>query len=358
MSSLLEQLIPASPAGTPDVVAKPVTFHRRPGVTAFLEERFLVPAYSSRWAPATIAAHRTLSLPLQLAGSGRRRTVHAEPGHEVLELGREKLTSHITARLFGTLPVPRLEARRWTIRPAQLEMTGADLVVAEVHRWMATRFRRNGWLIVPRSVRWRGDLAMVPPARPSKSLHADLVKLRKQNFTMVKATSPEDWEEFFTTMVAPQAKTRHGSRAWFAPEPFLRKLAGIGTLHFIVENGIRVAGGCAVPNGETVWFALMGVRAGDRGLLQRGAATATLALPIEWARQNNFRYIDLGRTGAFVKNGLQQYKRKWGFVPVVDPLSLVTAVWINSAGVRAAFSREPVLVETERGLEEYAGEAT
>ncbi len=327
--------------------------------TAELEERFLVPAYSSRWAPASIAAHRGLALPLQLAGHARRRTIASEAAaYEVLELGREKLTTHITARLFGTLPIAQPAARRWTFNPAHLQVTKADLVVAEVHRWMAPRFRRNGWLIVPRSVRWRGDLAMVPPAKPSKSLHADLVKLRKQNFTMVKATSPDDWEEFYTTMVAPQAKTRHGSRAWLAPESFLKKLAEVGTLHFIVENGVRVAGGCAVPNGETVWFALMGVRAGVPGLLQRGAATATLALPIEWARQNNFRFIDLGRTGPFVNNGLQQYKRKWGFVPVVDPLSLVTAAWINSDGVRAAFAREPVLVETERGLEEYAGAAT
>jgi hypothetical protein len=43
-------------------------------------------------------------------------------------------------------------------------------------------------------------------------------------------------------------------------------------------------------------------------------------------------------------------------VPVLDPLSLVTAVRIGSAAARKAFSRAPVLIETEAGLQVYAGE--
>jgi hypothetical protein len=326
-------------------------------LAAELEELLLVPAYSSRWAHASIAAHRSLSFPLQLAGQARRRTISTGAGtFEILELGREKLTAVIGDRLFGPLPTARQEARRLALSPAALKETDADLVIAEVHRWMASRFRRDGWLIVPRSVRWHGDLASVPPAAPSRSLQANLAKLRKQNFSLVQANSQDDWQEFYTTMVEPQAKARHGSAAWVASYPFLRKVAEKGTLHFIVENGVRVAGLCTIPHGDTLWFPLMGVRQGDPGLLQRGASVAAIALPIEWARRKNYRFIDLGRTGSFVNDGLQRYKRKWGFVPVPDPLSLVTAVWIGSAEARATFAREPVLVETDAGLETYAGE--
>ena len=326
-------------------------------MTAELEERLLVPAYSSRWAQASIVAHRSLSFPFQLAGPARRRTVSDESAaYEIMELGREKLTTPICTRLFGPLPAAIQEARRWFLSPTHLQEAAADLVIAEVHRWMAPRFRRNGWLIVPRSVRWQGDLASVPPATPSKSLQANLTKLRRQNFSLVQGASAADWQEFFTTMVAPQAKTRHGPTAWVASEPFLRTVEEEGTLHFIVDQGVRVAGTCTIPYGDTLWFPLMGVRHGDPDLLQRGAGVATIALPIEWARQNNYRRVDLGRTGSFVNDGLQQYKRKWGFVPVPDPLSLVTAVWIGSAGAHRAFSREPVLIETENGLETFPGE--
>jgi hypothetical protein len=98
------------------------------------------------------------------------------------------------------------------------------------------------------------------------------------------------------------------------------------------------------------------VKQGDPQLLQRGASVATLALPLEWARANGYRRLDLGRTGPFVNDGLQEYKRKWGFAPVPDPLAHLSAVWIGSAEVRQALSRDPVLVEDGTGLTVYAGQ--
>jgi len=330
----------------------------RPGrsLAAWIEEQLIIPSYVSSWAFASIGLHRAMSLPLQLAGPVRRRSVLVGGDTlRVLTVGREKLVDTIATGLVGGLPAPASEGRRLSMSPAALAEQDADLVVAEVHRWMADRFRRAGWLIVPRSVRWHGDLAVVPPPAPSKSLQANLAKLRKQNFTLVQGGTADDWTEFYATMVEPQARARHGSSAWIASEPFLRRIARIGILHFIVENGVRVAGLCTVPCGETLWFPLMGVRHGDPGLLRRGASVAAVALPLEWARQRNYRRVDLGRTGSFVNDGLQQYKRSWGLMPVLDPLSLVTAVWIGSPAGRRAFLREPVLIESQSGLEIYAG---
>jgi hypothetical protein len=232
----------------------------------------------------------------------------------------------------------------------------ADMVVAEVHRWLAPRFRRAGWLIVPNSVRWHGDVASVPPLEPSRSLLANLAKIRKHGFSLLQASGPGDWAEFYETMVEPQARARHGSRVWL-PSPALRRaIAQRGTLHLVMENGVRVAGACTIPNGDTLWFPLIGVRAGDPQLLQRGASVAALALPVEWARTQNYRRLDLGRTGPFVNDGLLQYKRNWGFVPVPDPLTHFTALWLGSNAARQVFRHQPVLVEDGAGLRTYAGE--
>ena len=346
MASVLG-VLPGAPRGTP-----------RRSLAARVEERLLIPSYASRWAFAPISAHRTLSLPLQLVGQARRRSVHfGDSRIEVLGIGREKLIDPLCTRLFGELPVPRREGRRLTWSPEGLTHLGADLVMAEVHRWMAPRFRRAGWLTIPSSVRWHGDLANVPPAEPSRSLLANLAKIRKHDFKLIQVTGADDWAEFFETMVEPQARARHGSTAWLPSPAFHRQIARSGTLHLVLENGVRVAGACTIPNGDMLWITLLGVRQGDPQLLQRGASVATLALPLEWARKQNYRRVDLGRTGPFVNDGLQQYKRNWGFVPVPDPLTHVTAVWLGSDAARRAFRREPVLVEDGGGLRTYAGES-
>jgi hypothetical protein len=336
--------------------ARPSQLPRRT-LTALLEEQLIVPSYASRWAFAAVAAHRASALPMQLHGSADRRLVQLG-GETILvrTVGRPKLLNPLLTGLFGALPASTSEGRRQNWSPTNLREDAADLVVAEVHRWMAPRFRSDGWVIVPRTVRWHGDLATVPPSPPSKSLQANLAKLRKQNFRLVQGTCAEDWDEFYRTMVEPQARVRHGDTAW-APSPsFLSAVARRGVLHFIVDGDVRIAGICSIAHGDTVWFPLMGVRQGNSELFQRGASVATIALPIEWARANNFRRVDLGRTGSFVNDGLQQYKRKWGFYPVSDPLSLVVAVRARSNAARQAFARQPVLAETDNGLETYAGE--
>ncbi len=327
-------------------------------LTAGLEERLLIPAYASRWTSVSIAAHRSLAFPLQVAGEARRRTVSTEAGtYEILELGREKLTAPICARLFGPLPPARQDSRRWALSPSRLAGADADLVVAEVHRWMAPRFQRGEWLLVPDAVRWQGDLDSVPPTEPNRSLREDLRKVRNNGFTIEHTTARADWEEFFATMVRPQALARHGQSAWVPSPSLMRRFQRKGTLHLVSDRGRRVAGLCTIGHGATVWSPLSGVLHGDRELLRQGVSVAGLMLTIEWARAQGYRRLDLGRTGAFVNDGIQHNKRKWGLLPVPDPLAHLAAVLVRSSQLRDAFSREPVLVEASQRLKVYAGEA-
>ena len=322
---------------------------------AAIEERLLVPAYASRWSSLTVAAHRLLAFPLQLRGPVRRRTVESGVREvTLLEIGRAKLTEPLCTRLFGELPPPESGTPRSLRDPLQAA-GAAHVVVAEVHRWIASRFRRAGWIIVPDQVRWQGELSALPPPTLSHSLKEDLRKVRSQGYVLEHATSPGDWEEFVATMVKPQARARFGVEAWIPSAYLLRQFAERGRLHFVVRDGIRVGGICSVRTGDTLWLPLSGVRHGDPALLRAGVSAAAWTLAIEWARSEGCVTVDLGRTSPFLHDGVQQYKRKWGLDPRADPLSHLAAVWVGSEAARLAFAREPVLIEREAGLWLYAG---
>lgn len=322
---------------------------------AAVEERLLVPTYASRWATLTVAAHRMLALPLQLRGPMRRRVVEMS-GREVavLEIGRAKVTETVCAGLFGELPAPEYGASG-SLRDPAGAAGAAHLVVAEVHRWLAPRFRRAGWIVVPTQVRWQGDLAKLPPPDPTHSLKDDLRKVRSKGFTLEQASGAEDWEEFTARMVAPQASARYGDAAWVPSRYLLARFRERATLHFVLHAGVRVGGLCTLRRGNTLWVPLSGVRDGDPALLRAGVSVAVYALGFEWARRQGCTRVDLGRTSPFLKDGVQQYKRKWGLVPSSDPLAHVAAVWVGSDAARLAFAREPVLAEGAQGLWLYGG---
>ncbi|MFL5449902.1 MAG: GNAT family N-acetyltransferase [Gemmatimonadales bacterium] len=327
-------------------------------LVSLVEERLLVPTYTSRWGRAPVLAHRSMALPLQLIGHVRRRQVQVG-GQSVslIEVGREKLLRSIGSRVLGELPPPVRQMRRALWSPeAVTEGAVADIVLAQVHRWMAPRFRRAGWLIVPQSVRWQGELAALPPKGCSHGLRENLRKMRRQNFELTQAGSDGDWQEFFDTMVRPQALARHGAGAWIPSQQLMDEFSRIGMLHFITRQGERLAGICTVSRGDTVWGAVSGVRQGDPSLMRQHAGFAVFALTIEWARAQGYRFFDAGRTGPFIHDGVQQFKRGWGLSPFPDPLSHVAAIWVGSDVVRQAFAREPVLTENGADLRVYTGE--
>ncbi len=228
----------------------------------------------------------------------------------------------------------------------------ADLTLVEIHRWMASRFRRAGWIVVPTDVRWRGELSDLPPRRSSVSLKSDLAKVRRHGDTLEHAAAAADWDEFYDGMVVPQARARFGDEVWIPSDRLRRVLSERGRLHFVRRDGVRVAGICSVRSGGSLWLPLMGLRQGDRALLREGAYSAVFSLVFAWAREEGCVRVDMGRTSAFVHDGVQRFKRKWGLLPVADPLSHLIAVRA-APSVRAMFERQPVLIETSRGLVTY-----
>ncbi|HZI76631.1 MAG TPA: GNAT family N-acetyltransferase, partial [Gemmatimonadales bacterium] len=313
--------------------------------------------YASGWTSASIAAHRSLSLPLQLVGEVHRwSTRYDDQVLRILGIGRRKLLEPLCSGVVGELPPPTQEARRALWSPPQLAGENADLVIVEIHRWMASRFKRLGWRIVPSAVRWEGDLAVVPPARPCASLRDDLRKVRQHGYVLTQSQDPEDWTFFYQEMVRPHAHGRYGPAAWHPSPRFIKQLARVATLHFVTRNGERVAGLCSVARGETVWFPLSGILGGDLLLLHQGAGAAATALTLDWARARGFRRVDNGRTSPFLEQGLARYKRKWGLLPVPDPLAHLAAIAVRSPLAGKAFARNPVLVEEGNALITYSGE--
>ncbi|MFN2433324.1 MAG: GNAT family N-acetyltransferase [Gemmatimonadota bacterium] len=342
------------------------------------EELLLLRVHGSRSPRGWIALHHALSLPFKLRA--RRRRCIAWAGAEAVGVecvGPPKRFEALLERLFERRGPWLRGSRTGTWRPRSPRPSGghrmpaaeaglrdggaterpADLVAIDVHRWMAAAFRRKGWLLVPSAVRWVGELSRLPPTQKSHSLREDLRASRLAGYSLEEGSSDGDWREFFEGMVLPHARRRFERRAWLASPRLRRDLAARARLLFVRHEGRRVAGECVVARGPVLWSPLLGIRDGDPELLRRGAVAALYGLVFVWARENGFRTVDQGRTSPFLRDGLVRYKRKWGLDPIADPLAHLVALRVNprSEPLAAAFAREPLLVESGRALEPFAG---
>ncbi len=328
--------------------------------TALVEERFLMPVYGGARAPAWIASHGVLSLPLRFRGTLRYASgMLAGRPVSVAATGSVGRLRALLAPVLDDLRDSDQPIGCGLWRPAALARVNADLVVAEVHRWAAPRFRRAGWTIVPDAVRWEGALAEMPPSPIAKGVRDDLRKVRRYGYVHERAAGTSaDWQEFVESMVRPQAAVRFAEDAWYAGGHFLDRLRAHATLHFVRRDGVRVAGMCGVRRGDRFWLPLGGVRDGDPRLLHEGAWTAAWALTLAWARAEGCRTIDAGRTGPRLSDGVARYKRKWGLRPVRDPLAHLLAVRFGAVpGLAHALAAGPLLSETDDGLSPLDGMA-
>ena len=272
----------------------------------------------------------------------------------ITTIGRTKHALPFCEDMLGELEFVGRTDRSDSSTPHDLGRLSGDLVVTEIHPRQADAFRDSNWLVLPGWVRWRGDLRRVA-TQPPRSLKSDLNKVQAHGYECKQSLESRDWQEFWHTMVEPYAVSRFAEWAWVPSWALRRIFEHFGVLHFVYHDRRRVAGFAALCSGRRGWFPVLGILP-EPELRRQGIVAAIYRFTFDWARDQGLTSIDLGRSEAFVNDGLGQYKRKWGLEPIADPMSHLLSLRIGPA-VAAAFKEEPVRVLTRSGLRIYAGES-
>ena len=324
-----------------------------------------------------VLAFQTLTLPLSLWRHVHHFRVTVE-GTEirVVCVGRRKRFRDLLDGLFGPVegdpvegdPVDGAPARRnspieriagmtprWAWRPRALRALGANLVVVDVHPWLANVYRGGGWLIVPENVRWQGDLSELPPPRPPESLRSDMRKVERYGYRLEEAEGDAAWAEFIEEMVFPHVKARYGEGAWCPGGRMRRSLQRGGRLLFVVRGDLRAAGGCFVPTPSDLWFVLLGTRNGDERWVREGALSALYLLSFDWAKRKGYRRFDAGRTQPFPNDGVARYKAKFGLAPLPNPLAFTNALHLDPEceSLAELLRAEPLFCLAEGSIEVF-----
>ena len=288
----------------------------------------------------------------------RRRVLEKHVGEysgsavSVVTVGRTKHALPFCEDVLGELRFAGRAEPNNSSTPLDLGQLAADLVVAEIQPRQADAFRDAGWIILPGWIRWRADLPQAA-TQMSRSLKSDLNKVQAYGYECKRGFQREDWHEFWQTMVEPYTVERFAEWAWVPAWMLRRVFEQFGVLHFVYRDRRRVAGFAALCAHERGWFPVLGILP-EPELRRQGIVAAIYRFTFDWARDQGLTSIDLGRSEAFLSDGVGQYKKKWGLEPMADPMSHLLALRVGP-GAAAAFKDEPLRVLTRSGLQVYAG---
>jgi len=286
-----------------------------------------------KWAPPAWAPLRDGRLPIsRLWGpthvTGRTGTM--------IVAGAEPWASELAEYFFDGEPRRELIAHATCLsmsRTLKRLRDAADITVARVDRISARLLYGPEYLRIPDHVRLHVVLSDDPAdlARMRRDTIEDLRRVRGQPFSWDISHSQADFREFYDRFHIPTMLNRHGRQQVVYNRHLAQRLFRSGGLLWVLYDGKRIAGTVYGRRGRQMELGGMGLEGGRQEYLKCGAFSAVYVFLTRYARECDCRCVDLGGTPALLRNGVFQYKRKWG--------ELVPGVPYSPYGVRIYWPR-------------------
>lgn len=204
------------------------------------------------------------------------------------------------------------------------------------------------WLRIPAWVNGEVDLPLSPNVLASGNVKKDLRKIRKNELTFEVTRDIEKFDDFYQHMFVPHIARVHGRGARIWPREFVLEHFENGELLLVNKGGRSIAGGL-ISYAETVpLLAVMGVRDGNREFVREGTIGARYHFTFRHLVEKGFAKVALGRSRAFLDNGVLRYKKKLG-VRLVGPTEgyFYLRAPHDSEASRALLKNNPLIFEND-----------
>jgi len=168
------------------------------------------------------------------------------------------------------------------------------------------------WLSIPAWVVGEVDLPLSPAVLATGTVKRDLRKIRKNGLTFKVTHDIQEFDDFYHNMHVPHITRVHGNGAIVTPYGIMQKLFRNGELLLVSKQGKPIAGGLISYSDAGPRLAVLGIRDGDREFVRDGAIGAKHHFTFRHLTDKGFTTVGLGKSRAFLKNGVFRYKKKLG----------------------------------------------
>ena len=205
--------------------------------------------------------------------------------------------------------------------------------------------------MIPAWISGEAELRSDPALLRQKSIRSDIRKMEMNQLECCFTNDPKCFEDFYYSMYVPHLRKTYGDGAFILPLDRLRVRFEAGQLLLIMQRAEVVAGLLLSFENKCPHIRHVGVRDGNRKLVSDGAIAAAYEYAFRHLREQGFSRVRLGRSRAFLKDGVLQFKKKRAHnVVSVSTHKFVFQLLTNTAATRALLQNNPFIFEQKPKL--------
>ena len=237
-------------------------------------------------------------------------------------------------------------------RLARNDRADHDIAIIDSEASLSRRLKGPDAFVVPNWIRGEVDLAAaLQLLKRSESVKTDLRKIRQHGYRYEVTQDEHEFERFYHEMYLPYANRTYTGMMFLMPHTDLRKFMAQSELLWIKSGTEEVAGLMLLHDGAIIRAYALGVKDGDPQYVKSGALSAAYYFAILYLTERGVQRLHLGGSRPFLRDGVLQYKKKWG-IRIVDksPQFFVLTRTRNTRASLSFFANNPFFFDTEGTL--------
>lgn len=225
-----------------------------------------------------------------------------------------------------------------------------SMMLLDIKKSRRKFLKTDNCFYIPGWVRGVIDLPLSQSTMNKQSLKSDLRKIKKNSLTFEVTQDIKKFDDFYYNMYVPYITNSHANSAYIRSYEYRKKQFEGNELLLIKKDEKYIAGAMIIyPDGSPV-LSTLGIRDGNMEYLDSGAMGALYYFSLEYAKKKGFLKISAGMSRGFLKDGVLQYKKKWGH-RIIDISSETFALKIisDTPATRAFLENNPFIFD-DQGL--------
>ena len=193
------------------------------------------------------------------------------------------------------------------------KIINCSLMVIEAPRYFSLFSITRKWFYIPCWTSGEIDISNgISSLITNESLKSDIRKIKRNHLSFESTNETFQLYDFYHNMYLPYITESHDDEAIVMEYDLIKEEFKNCDL-ILVKNREEYIGGILIRYiGKSSHLWCIGIKNGNKDYLQRGVVGALYYFSFCYLKDKGFKKVGLGDTRAFLKDGVLQYKKKWG----------------------------------------------